>query len=85
MVARCLAPRTLEALSLNHCPVAHCSPYQYGYAVETSVGDGGIATVTKWYTLGRNSKELAYVSDVTDLLALELHHPFLADTTHVFI
>ena len=34
----------------------------YGHAVEGRVQNGGSVELTKWYTLGRNSKELAYVS-----------------------
>ena len=38
-----------------------CRPYKYGHVIEVKVNPDGTPSVTKWYTLGRNSKETAYV------------------------
>ena len=38
-----------------------CSPYKYGHSAEVSVSKDGKITPQKWYTLGRNSQEMAYV------------------------
>lgn len=37
------------------------NPYNYGFAIEVKALDGGKYESSKWYTLGRNSKELVYV------------------------
>lgn len=37
------------------------NPYLYGYAIEVIPQPGGKYTATKWFTTGRNAKELAYV------------------------
>lgn len=45
-----------------HCHAAHnCSPYMFGQAVEVSVGEGGAVQAQKWYTMGREAKELVFV------------------------
>ncbi|GAB4821502.1 hypothetical protein N2152v2_008548 [Parachlorella kessleri] len=40
---------------------AEFQPYKYGHVIEVKVNPDGTPSVTKWYTLGRNSKETAYI------------------------